>query len=1069
MYKDALKYSSTADKSVEELQVEVELQRLNNHTPEEDQSDQEYRDDEDTGDQATDQPPNLTDYQLVRDREPRIRTKPLRFRDEIAYEDSSKWKAVMKEEIDSLKKNKTCELVDHLAGQKPVSCKWLFKIKEVIKGVQNPRYKARLVAREFTQRADIDYNTEFLHGNLEEVIYMKQLPGYEQEQAEIGSTKSLLKKEFDIKELGEAKKIVGMEIVRDRSLKILRVSQSEYVSKILNNFRIDIEKSVKMPLYYALWDVIENGNSLKPLAQTDEGSSTPYIPGPVTADEKIQKKIDVKARSMLMMALPNEHLMTFNQYKYANSLFDAITTRFDRNDATKKTQKTLLKQMYENFSAQNTESEEKCWPKFKFWLSKHVIRINSKLSTASPQVSTANLSDAIVYAFLANQPNGSQLMHEDLKQIHEYDLEEIDLKWQLALLSMRAKRFFQKTGKKITINGSDTAGYDKAKENRTRNQETTRRKVNVEDTSSKAMVIIDGAGFDWSYMVDDEAPTNMTFMDFSNSEESKGDDEVESPPEIERKTVEPSVDKVKVDIPKENDKPARRPVKYAEMYITQRPRGNISYLTNFKEFDGGYVAFEGGAKGGKITGKGIIKTGKLDFEDVYFVKELKFNHFSVSHMCDKKNSVLFTDTECFVLSPDFKLADESHVLLKVPRKNNMYSVDMKNIVPKRIFVLFTWVFFLATKDDTSRILKSFITEIENLVDKKVKIIRCDNGTEFKNRVMNEFCEQKDHVGKFDGKSDEGFFVGHFTNSKTFRVYNIRTRKVEENLHINFLENKPIIIDDGPKWLFDIDALTESMKYVPVIAGTNFNDFVGKRASFDADGDNKDNDGPCKESEIDNQERPNADNSTKDVNTAGPSINTTSSNINTASPTINIVRQSDDFFGIDNDIRSLDGVEVDKSNISTIYHIPTTLNTRIHKDHSLDNVISDMQSSVQIRRMTITTDEQGFISAIYEEKTHEYLHTCLFAFFLSQEKPKRITNALKDPAWVEAMQEELLLLHLQKVWTLLDLPRGKRAIGTKWVFKNKKDERDIVIRNKAKIDAQGLLKKKALIMMKSLPL
>ncbi|GJV03807.1 ribonuclease H-like domain-containing protein [Tanacetum coccineum] len=101
-----------------------------------------------------------------------------------------------------------------------------------------------------------------------------------------------------------------------------------------------------------------------------------------------------------------------------------------------------------------------------------------------------------------------------------------------------------------------------------------------------------------------------------------------------------------------------------------------------KEFDGGYVTFGGGAKGGKITGKGTLKTGKLDFEDVYFVKELQFNLFSVSQMCDKKNSVLFTDTGCFVLSPDFKLADESQVLLKVPRKNNMYSVDMKNIVPK---------------------------------------------------------------------------------------------------------------------------------------------------------------------------------------------------------------------------------------------------------------------------------------------------------------------------------------------------------------------------------------------------
>nr|GFC12816.1 retrovirus-related Pol polyprotein from transposon TNT 1-94 [Tanacetum cinerariifolium] len=211
--------------SIEELQVEVELQRLNNHTLEEDQTDNEDQtnqddgDDEDAGDQEIDQPLDLTDYQLVRDKEPMTRTKPL----------SSKWKAAMKEEMDSLRKNKTWELVDHQAGQKLVTCKWLFKIKEGIEGVQKHRYKARLVARGFTQRAD------------DMMIACKS-------KAEIGSTKSLLKRKFDMKDLGVAKKILGMEIVRDRRRKILRVSQSGYVSKFLNNFRIDNGKSVQMPL-----------------------------------------------------------------------------------------------------------------------------------------------------------------------------------------------------------------------------------------------------------------------------------------------------------------------------------------------------------------------------------------------------------------------------------------------------------------------------------------------------------------------------------------------------------------------------------------------------------------------------------------------------------------------------------------------------------------------------------------------------------------------------------------------------------------------------------------------------
>ncbi|GJW57587.1 ribonuclease H-like domain-containing protein [Tanacetum coccineum] len=125
--------------------------------------------------------------------------------------------------------------------------------------------------------------------------------------------------------------------------------------------------------------------------------------------------------------------------------------------------------------------------------------------------------------------------------------------------------------------------------------------------------------------------------------------------------------------------------------------GNMSYLTDYEEIDGGYVAFGGNPKGGKITGKCTIKTGNLDFENVYFVRELKFNLFSVSQMCDKKNSVLFNDTECIVLSPNFKLIDESQVLLRVPRKNNMYSVDLKNIVPKRGL---TCLFAKATSDES---------------------------------------------------------------------------------------------------------------------------------------------------------------------------------------------------------------------------------------------------------------------------------------------------------------------------------------------------------------------------------
>ncbi|GJU54802.1 hypothetical protein Tco_1228516 [Tanacetum coccineum] len=239
----------------------------------------------------------------------------------------------------------------------------------------------------------------------------------------------------------------------------------------------------------------------------------------VTANEKTQKKNDVKVISMLLMALPNEHLLTFNQYKDVKTLFAAIQIRFAGNDATKKTQKTLLKQislpsewnthvvvwrnkpdletisfddLYNNFkiveqevkgtanSSSSSSSQNMAFVSTpsstnEFNTAYEVSTANTQVSTASAQVSTANLSDATVYAFLANQPNGSQLVHEDLKQIHEDDLEEMDLKWQLALLSMRTRR------------------GPRNQDNRNWNQDSSRRTVNVEETSSKVMLAIDGA------------------------------------------------------------------------------------------------------------------------------------------------------------------------------------------------------------------------------------------------------------------------------------------------------------------------------------------------------------------------------------------------------------------------------------------------------------------------------------------------------------------------------------------------------------------------------------------------
>nr|GEU34030.1 hypothetical protein [Tanacetum cinerariifolium] len=418
-------------------------------------------------------------------------------------------------------------------------------------------------------------------------------------------------------------------------------------------------------------------------------------------------------------------------------------------------------------------------------------------------------------------------------------------------------------------------------------------------------------------------------------------------------------------------------------------------------------------------------------------------------MYDKRNSVLFNDTECIVLSLNFKLIDESQVLLRVLRKNNMYSVDLKNIVSKggltfffakatfdesklwhrrlgqlnfktmnklvngnlvrglpsklfkndqtyvacqkekqhkascksktknsislplnllhmdlfgltfikslikKMYCLvvtddysrFTWVFFLATKDETIGILNSFITRIENLVGQKVKVIRCDNGTEFKNREMNQFCKineavnttcyvqnrvcpvtilnTTDHLGKFDGKADEG---------------------------------------SRPDWLFDINALTRTMNYEPIVAGTQLMVLQtadppfsqDPKSSHDDRSRSSSNDGKKVNEDLRNE------NKCKDQE-KGDNVNNTN-NVNNVSSTVNVVITNE---------------------ISFNPNIPALEDVRIF---NFSNDDEDDGSMADMNNLDTT-----------------------------------------NPRWIEAMQEELLQFKLQKVWTSVDLPNRKRAI------------------------------------------
>nr|GEW95349.1 retrovirus-related Pol polyprotein from transposon TNT 1-94 [Tanacetum cinerariifolium] len=722
-----------------------------------------------------------------------------------------------------------------------------------------------------------------------------------------------------------------------------------------------------------------------------------------------------------------------------------------------------------------------------------VSTVSTPVSTVSSPDNTANISDANVYAFLANQPNGSQLVHADLEQIHEDDLEEMDLKYLLALLSMRARR------------------SSRNQESMLRNQDRSRKTVIVEDTSSKAMVAIDEACFDWSYMADDEVPTNMTLMGFSDLEvhnsktcsntclksfetlktqynnlriefnksefdlatykrglasveeqlvfykknevvfcdqiavlkrdalfgyseitalnlqienlrkkkrairlkliilnfaptavltkfgivpistakqsSSRAVAPVSAARPINTAAFKPLVNVAK---PRQNalqptQSQSRRPF-YQQITLKNRilnnnvnaakgaPQdalkdqgyfdsgcsrhitGNISYLTDFKEHDRGYVAFVGEAKGGKITGKGTIRTGTFPSGKPLGKPRSLSRLLILISFHDLAEAV---STACYV---------QNWVLVVKPHFKTPYEL-FKCRSPALSFM---------------RPLGCHVLILNTL----------------------------DQLGKFDGKSYEGIFVGYSATSKAFRVYNIRIRKVEENLHITFLKNKPMIAGGGPEWLFDIDALSKSINYALVSAGTNSNNFAGKGASFDAgqssiktgssqdyilmplwkensqfesssqasNSHNKDKNGPSQASESDNHKRPNAKRSTKTVNTVGP--------INTATPTyfeypndplmpdLENVRIFDDAYD-DRD----EGVEADYNNLETVISGSPIPSTKIHKDHPKEYIIGEVNSAVQTRKMAKQT-EAGLISFINKQRrtNHKYFQNCLFLVF-----------------------------------------------------------------------------------------
>nr|GEV25919.1 retrovirus-related Pol polyprotein from transposon TNT 1-94 [Tanacetum cinerariifolium] len=1038
-------------------------------------------------------------------------------------------------------------------------------------------------------------------------------------------------------------------------------------------------------------EVIVNGK-----AAVTEALASGVIP-PKTEAQKLARKNELKAKSTLLLAIPDES-----------------------NKESKKMKKTVLKQQYENFTASRGVGLDNIFDRFQklirqleihrevisqedanlkllrslpsVWNTYNLIMRNKpkieiismddlynnlkvykaeikgqsslssnyqnmafisldKPSSTNEAVNIANNVSAasshdqaplltyvkdVMFSFFPNQSNSPQLDNEALEQIDTDDLKEMDLKWQVAMLTKRVKRFIKKARKNLNFNGKETIGFDKTKvkcyncykrghfarkcraprNQGSRNRDIVRRTVRnapIHTSNRTTLIVQDGIGSSSSSSLDTKVHTcskeclksyealqkqydeqreklnkaNLCILGYQIGLESvearlaihqKNEVDYEESIEflkydvkvrdvaitqlkdqLEKVLKERDDLKINLKIFKTSSKNLTKPINsqvnannktglgfdsqlsecdsqmsklfnneieshtdeskeescpvnnrfktgkgyhvvpppYTGNYLppradlsfdglddyvfktvsnpetkleakgivdsgcSRRMIGNKSYHSDYVKIDRGFVAFGGDPKGGKITGKGKIKTGKLDFEDVYFVEELNFNLFSVSQIYDKKNSVLFTDTECVVLSLDFKLHDENQVLLIIPRNKNMYTIDLKNIVPSGGL---TCLFAKASLDESNlwhmrlghtnfktlnklvrgnlfcetqgikreysvartlqqnrvaerknrtlieaaktmladlKLPTTFWAEVVNTacyVQNKVLVIKPHNKTPYENLLgrapilsfMRPFgcpvtiLNNLDHLGKSDGKSDEVFFVGYYVISKAFRLFDSRTKRVEESLHITFLEHKPNVAGSGPVWLFDIDFLTNSMNYNPVMA--------------------------------ENQAKSNADKIPLD----------------------------------DAEKKDVEEEEAFRNDLERMM-----AQEKAAKDaHDVNSTNSDSTASIPVNPANLSSAQEKIRSAANNSNNTLLNNLTMpplqdIGIFGSAYDARR-KGAEADTNNLEILQ----VFKLQIVWTLVDLPKGKRPIGTKWVYRNKKDEGGIVVKNKARLVAQG---------------
>ncbi|GJS39944.1 putative reverse transcriptase domain-containing protein [Tanacetum coccineum] len=424
----------------------------------------------------------------------------------------------------------------------------------------------------------------------------------------------------------------------------------------------------------------------------------------------------------------------------------------------------------------------------------------------------------------------------------------------------------------------------------------------------------------------------------------------------------------------------------------------------FQDFNGGPVAF-GGSKG-YITGKGKIKTGKLDFEDVSFVKELQpFNLFSVSQMCDKKNKVLFTDSECLVLSPDFKLPDENQILLKVPRQNNMYSFNLENIVPLGGLAC---LIAKATTDESNlwhrrlghvnfknlnRLVKGNLVRglPTKLFQNDHTCVACQKGKQHKASCKAKVCQNSQQNGRWlSGKNRTLIEAARTMLADSFLPNTFWAEAVSTACYV---------LKQGPPWAWFAVGKSDE-----VIFGLGI---LYKCKALEKRLHNE---------EVKISRKDSWNKKLRTVSTASPHEGlsladpTHSKEDDSEIPPLEDIYQSSTDGIFTTSSFDDEGAVADFTNLETIVNVSPIPTSRIHSTHPRALILGDPNSAVQTRSKVNTSSEaHAFVSYVQKQKrtNHKDFHHCLFACFLSQHEPKKISEALEDESWVDAMQEELL--------------------------------------------------------------